>query len=179
MKHVILYSGGHSSAICAIEVARKFDSENVILLNHDISPIVESFDIKRFKLHVAKYLGLRITYANHPQWEVITPIKVCIKEQAWKVDSGPIICTSKLKTKPFEQWLRTNDPDGENIYYYGFDITEQHRIQRRSSIMGSMGYKTDYPVALWKDRTIFSTTEIDIPPPTDIKNSNTPIASVA
>jgi hypothetical protein len=31
--------------------------------------------------------------------------------------------------------------------------------------MGAMGWKTDYPVGLWADRTIFSTLQIGIPLP--------------
>ena len=64
MKHVVLYSGGHSSALAAIETVRQYGPENVILLNHDINPRTEDADIKRFKREVAEYLGLLITYAN-------------------------------------------------------------------------------------------------------------------
>ena len=55
MKYVVCYSGGHSSAIAAIETARRYGAENVILLNHDINPKVEDADIKRFKKEVADY----------------------------------------------------------------------------------------------------------------------------
>lgn len=164
MNHVICYSGGHSSAICAIEVARRYGAENTILLNHNISPEVESWDIKRFKHEVSSYLGIPITYANHATFASTTPIQVCVKASAWKVGSGSILCTSRLKTEPFERWLAQNDPDGENIYYYGFDRNEKGRITRRSRILGLKGYKTDYPM-LWERRTIFSTEEIGIDPP--------------
>ena len=49
MKHIICYSGGHSSALVAIEVVRKFGKETVVLLNHDISSFTEDQDVKRFK----------------------------------------------------------------------------------------------------------------------------------
>lgn len=68
-KYVVCYSGGHSSALVAVEAVRKAGKENVILLNHDISPEVEHEDIKRFKQEVADYLGIEITYANMPGWE--------------------------------------------------------------------------------------------------------------
>lgn len=64
MKHIICYSGGHSSALVAIEVARKFGTENLILLNHDLSSSVECADVKRFKKQVADHLGIAITFAN-------------------------------------------------------------------------------------------------------------------
>lgn len=162
MKHVILYSGGHSSALVAVEVSRKYGAENCILLNHDITPIVEDDDIKRFKWIVSIYLGIPVTYANHERWETATPVDVCLDAKAWKVGAGQILCTNRLKTAPFNEWLKHNDPDKQNIYYYGFDVNEVHRIQRRSGIMGEMGYKTDYPLALWKERTIHNIEELHI-----------------
>jgi hypothetical protein len=55
-----------------------------------------------------------------------------------------------------------NDSQKENIYYYGFDRNEMHRVQRRVGVMAERGYKTDYPIALWPQRTIHSTEEIGI-----------------
>jgi hypothetical protein len=49
MKHVVCHSGGEASGIVAIEVARRFGPENTILMNHDINPQVEHWDIKRFR----------------------------------------------------------------------------------------------------------------------------------
>lgn len=164
--YVVCYSGGHSSAICAIEAVRKFGTENVILLNHDISAIVEDSDIKRFKDEVAAYLGLTISYANHERWDVATPVDVCIDAGAWKVGSGQILCTNRLKTAPFKDWQLKNDPNKEFIYIYGFDATprERERAQRRSQIMGLEGYKTAFPLISW-EVSIKSTSDIGIEPP--------------
>lgn len=71
MKHVVCYSGGHSSALVAVEVVRRFGAEHVTLLNHDINASVEDADIKRFKLEVASHLGVQIQYANHPKWDTM------------------------------------------------------------------------------------------------------------
>lgn len=76
MKRIVCFSGGHSSALAAIETVRKYGRENVILLNHDISPHVEHEDIKRFKQEVADYLHIPITYANMPGWEDTPPFFV-------------------------------------------------------------------------------------------------------
>ena len=70
MKHIVCFSGGHSSAIAAVEVVRKFGAEDAILLNHDLCPRTEDADIKRFKKQVSDYLGVPITYANMPGWDV-------------------------------------------------------------------------------------------------------------
>ena len=169
MKHVICYSGGHSSALVAIEVARKFGTENLILLNHDLSSSVECADVKRFKKQVADYLGVAITFANidgitDPDL-IPDQFDVCVKAKAFKVRNGQELCTNRLKTGPFMDWLAANSEPWDAIIYYGFDANEQHRITRRSTIMGSMGWQTDYPLALWKNRTIAATTDIGIDPP--------------
>jgi len=167
VKHVICYSGGHSSALVAIEVCRKFGKENVILLNHDIHQHVEDMDIKRFKNEVAKYLELEVTYANNDKWETLTPIKWAIKDKAFHINHNAL-CTSRLKTKPFMKWIKENISESkkdEFVFYYGFDKNEIARVQRRSSVMGSLGLRTDYPLALWSVLTIESTRDIGIEPP--------------
>jgi hypothetical protein len=164
-KHIIAYSGGHSSALVAVEVCRKFGKDKVVLLNHNISPKVEPADVKRFKAEIADYLGLPITYANHPDWETETPVSLCVKAGTWVNPANrQILCTNRLKTAPFYNWLSANYRTGD-VCYYGFDKNEPERITRRSNIMGQSGYKTDYPLALWRDRTIYSTNEIGIAPP--------------
>jgi hypothetical protein len=169
MKHIVCYSGGHSSGLVAVEVVRKYGKNNVILLNHDISASVENVDIKRFKQELADYLELPITYANIrdlPTDKIPDQFDVVVGASAFKVGTGTELCTSRLKTEPFAKWLAVNVKDkNDYIIHYGFDVTERARIQRRSSIMGQQGFITDYPLALWKDRTIFSTLEINISPP--------------
>lgn len=164
-KHIICYSGGHSSALVAIEVTRKFGKENVILLNHDINPRVEEEDIKRFKREVADYLELPITYANHPDWETKDQFDVVIDAGAFKVGNGTALCTHRLKTHPFEKYLKEHHPEKDVVLYYGFDDNEMSRVARRKQILGVQGYASDYPLALWEDRTIFDTEEIGIRPP--------------
>lgn len=40
-RYVVCFSGGHSSALVAIETVRRYGREGVVLLNHDINPRVE------------------------------------------------------------------------------------------------------------------------------------------
>lgn len=164
MKHIVCHSGGESSAMVGIEVVRKFGKEDVILLNHDIPGHVEDVDIKRFKLEVAEYLGLPVTYANHPDPSA-DQFDVCVQAKAFKVDGGRELCTNRLKTAPFMRYLEQFHADKNCIIYYGFEANETDRIQRRSGIMGAMEYRTDYPLAMWAERTIRSTREIGIEPP--------------
>lgn len=170
LKYIVCFSGGHSSALVAIEAVRKVGKENVILLNHDLSSEVEDKDIKRFKQEVADYLGIELTYANMEGFEELTPLRVCKKLGGFKFGNGPILCTYKLKTEPFHKWLDNNYPVEKGMIreditlLYGFDKNEPTRITRRVGIMLANGYKTDYPLANW-ERTIESTEEIGIQKP--------------
>ena len=161
MKYVICYSGGKSSSECALSVAKRHGPENVILLNHNITGQVEQACTKKLKKDVADYLGLEITYANHSDWDTTTPVSVCVDANAWKVGSGQILCTNRLKTAPFMKWMKENDPKCENIYVYGLDRSEPTRITRRAQVMGSMGYKTIFPM-VWPDSAIVRLEDIGI-----------------
>lgn len=171
-KFVVCFSGGHSSALCAINAVLLHGKENVILLNHDINPQRESADIKRFKNEVADYLGLPITYANHKDWETATPVSVCIDAKAWKAGNSQILCTNRLKTEPFHKWLKENDPERVYTYLYGYDTSKKElaRIARRVGVMGEMGYKTDYPLATWKGLKVTNTEDIGIARPNSYEN---------
>lgn len=171
MKYVVCYSGGHSSAIAAVEIVRKYGKENVILLNHDIHPRAEDEDVKRFKREVADYLDLPITYANMEDWDKKDQFDVCIEEKAFKYGiQSSALCTQKIKTEPFKKWLDENYPvqKGEVrrdvTIVYGFDAKESTRITRRVGVMLSMGYMTEYPL-LWEERTISNIEEIGISRP--------------
>ncbi|MFC5402305.1 hypothetical protein [Cohnella soli] len=170
IKHIVCYSGGETSGIVAYEVVKRFGPENVILLNHDISANVEDTDIKRYKIELASALGVPITYANMESWEVMDQFDVCLQAKAFKAGMHPI-CTSRLKTRPFERWLKENYPaDPETgrqehaIIYYGFEAKEQARIDRRTRIMNEKGYAVEFPVANWAG-CIKSTREIGVEPP--------------
>jgi len=153
VKHIICYSGGHSSALVAIEVVRRFGKENVILLNHNINPRYEDKDIKRFKKEVADYLNLGITYANvkdiqNPE-ELPNQFEVCEEKGTFVNPANrQILCTYVLKTEPFYNYL--NSINKENVCaYYGFDEDELQRVDRRKNILNEDNVGTDFPLALW------------------------------
>lgn len=171
MKHVVCYSGGHSSAVCAVEAVRRYGKENVILLNHDICPCVEDADIKRFKHEVAEYLRLDITYANMDGFETKDQFDVCMELGAFKYGiQSSALCTQELKTKPFKKWLRENYPSqtgsirDDLVVLYGFDKNETSRMTRRINKMAELGYAVDFPMA-WGKRTIENIEEIGIARP--------------
>lgn len=173
MKYIVAYSGGHSSARVAVEAVRKHGKENVILLNHNISPKAEHEDVKRFKKEVADYLGMEITPANMKDWETMDPVDVCVKAGAWKVGKGPILCTYYMKTEPFYRWLKENIEGSKEEFtiLYGFDADEISRMNRRAAIMGADGYKVDFPLATW-DLTFYNIEELGIKRPEQYKAFN-------
>lgn len=168
--YVICFSGGLSSALCAVETVKLYGKDNCILLNHDISSKVEHSSVKRFKNEIAKALGMEITYANADNFEMRTPLKVAIEKGSFAYQPGKQLCTYELKTKPFHKWLAKNFPVKKGkvrddvVIVYGFDAKETERIQRRKAIMQEMGYRTLYPLAE-RERTIFDTREIGVEPP--------------
>lgn len=163
MQHIVCYSGGHSSALVALDVAHRFGTKNLVLLNHDMHFSVEHADIKRFKRDVAEHLDVPLTFASRRN-ATQDQFDVCVESDAFKVNNGQEICTARLKTEPFMEWLAANASQGESVIYYGFDATEPARIQRRTGIMGTLGWQTDYP-RLWTDRKHDSTEALGIPRP--------------
>lgn len=171
MKHIICYSGGHSSARVAIEIVRRYGKENVILLNHQCK--LEEDDVSRFEQQVADYLGLPITYASMPDWKEKDQFDVVIEKESFVNPADrQSLCTHVMKTEPFLNWLSLNfnpqdtlfEKKKDCIIYYGFDKAETVRIQRRSSIMAALGYKTAFPIA-HSQMSIIDTREIGIEPP--------------
>ena len=162
---VVLLSGGIASGLVAIEVARRFGTDDLVLLNHDIHPLVEAADVKRFKDDIAAHLCVPITYANHDRWDAVTQFDVVREARAFKVGTGSELCTARLKTEPFRRWREAHTRPGEAVFYYGFDAGERKRITRRTTILGAEGYATDYPLALWVPRTIVDPREVGIEPP--------------
>lgn len=110
-KKIVCFSGGHSSALAAIETARKYGTEGMILLNHDISPHVEHEDIKRFKQEVAEHIGLPVTYANMPGWETTPPLAVAVANKAFKALPARRSAPAGLKQSRFiNGWRKTERP---------------------------------------------------------------------
>src|ERR1039458_4444029 len=102
-------------------------------------------------------------FANMPGWKRKDQFDVVIEAGAFKVGNGTALCSNRMKLRPFEHYLDDNFPEGKGcVVYYGFDRHEQRRILRRSGFLALKGYQTDFPLALWNDRTIHSTKEIGI-----------------
>jgi hypothetical protein len=151
-KHVVAFSGGVGSALVALEVAARYGVNDLVLLNHDIDPRSEHVDIKRFKRDVANFIGVPITFSNRQGWEKSDQFDVVVEAGAFKVRNGTALCTSRMKTEPFVDWLSVQPKTPAIVVYYGFGQNEADRILRRSSIMAALGYRTAFPLAHWPRR---------------------------
>lgn len=170
IKHIVCFSGGHSSALVAIEVVKTYGKENVILVNHECK--LEPDDVGRFENEVADYLEMKITYVNFIGFKEKDQFDVSIDKGAFlNPNDRQMLCTHVMKTKPFMDWLSEFFPDGEScIIYYGFDKSETARVQRRSTIMGAHNYKTQYPLYYWhRSLEIVNTEAIGIMKPNTYK----------
>jgi len=164
VKAIVCFSGGHSSALVAIETVKKYGKENVILLNHDISSRVEHESIKKFKDDISNYLDIQITYANMENFENMPPLEVCKAKSGFSVGTQQTFCTYELKTKPFYNYLE-QIPKSKDVHIaYGFDAVETNRINRRADAISAMGYSPEFPLADWK-RTIEKVEDIGIKRP--------------
>lgn len=163
-KAIVCFSGGHSSALVAIEAVRIYGKQNVVLLNHDISSHVEHEDIKRFKEDISNYCDVPITYASAPNYENMPPLEVCTRRKGFSAGTHQTFCTSVLKTEPFYKYLE-NVPRSKSVHVlYGFDALEENRIYRRSVMINAMGFTPKFPLADWK-RTLEKTEDIGIKRP--------------
>lgn len=170
MKHIVCFSRGHSSALVAIEVSRRYGKESVILLSHAMNPEREEADIRRFGKEVSEYLGIPVTYANYKgitdQSKLPDQFDVSIKKQGFKITGkNDGFCTAALKTEPFNAYLAANHPNQDCVIYYGFDKGEEIRKNKRIATLMMTGWESDYPLIDWTERTIASTREIGIEPP--------------
>jgi len=168
MKAIVCFSGGHSSALTAIETVRKYGTENTILINHNISSHVEDADIKRFKQEISDYCGVPITPVNAEDYETLTPLEVCRRRKAFSAGTQFKFCTYVLKTEPFYKYLESIPKSRDIHIIYGFDADEPDRISRKNDSIRAMGYTPEFPLADWK-RTIESTEDIGIMRPSTYK----------
>jgi 3'-phosphoadenosine 5'-phosphosulfate sulfotransferase (PAPS reductase)/FAD synthetase len=58
-------------------------------------------------------------------------------------------CTQRLKTLPFESWLKTNAQLGDTVLI-GYDWKELHRIPATQARYEKIGYAVDFPLANWQ-----------------------------
>lgn len=122
MKHIILYSGGISSHLCAERVIQTYGRENVILLFTDTK--VEDYDLYRFLKDGSEYLGVPITWLADGRdiWQVF-------RDTRYLGNSREDPCSRVLKREQSRKFIHRFHPD-ECVIHIGFGWDEIHRLER-------------------------------------------------
>lgn len=167
-KHIVCFSGGMASALAAIEVSRKFGAADLVLVNHDINPLVEDPDIKRFKIEVAAYIGCPITFANYrgaaDPTDIPDQFDISLLARGFKFQTGVFMCACRLKTEPFTDWLLAYPHRIGAQVYFGFEPGEEDTMQRRREALTPLGFDVRFPLVEWP-QTLYTTRTIGIEPP--------------
>lgn len=140
MKHVVLFSGGASSAYVAYLVSQKEHKKDIVLLH--TPTYSENHDADTFRHRVARYLGMPITEWGDGRdiWELIEDNN-CIPGQFIP------FCTQQLKQKMKEKYYKYLDSIGETyIEYVGYGTEEWRRIQKSYVRNQQLGREVRFPV---------------------------------
>lgn len=140
MKHVVLFSGGTSSAYVAYLVLQKFNRRDVVLLH--TPTYSENHDADTFRHNCARYLKMPITEwgLGLNVWELIEKNN-CIPGQFMP------FCTEQLKQKMKDEYYKYLKEIGEDfIEYVGFGSDEWRRVQRAVARNEKLGRKVAFTV---------------------------------
>ena len=140
MKHVVLFSGGTSSAYVAYLVLQEQKKEDVVLLH--TPTFTENHDADTFRCQVARYLKHPITEWGDGRniWEIIDD-NHCLPSNFIP------FCTQHLKQKMKEQYYKYLESIGEDfIEYVGFGAEEWRRVQKSVARNEKIGRKVAFPI---------------------------------
>ena len=140
MKHIVLFSGGLSSAYVAYLVLQEQNKKDIVLLH--TPTYSENHDADTFRHQVAKYLGLPIVEWGDGRnlWELIKDNN-CIPGQFIP------FCTQQLKQKPKEEYYKYLESLGEDFTeYVGFGLEEWRRVQRATARNEKISRKVKFPI---------------------------------
>lgn len=122
-KHVIMFSGGASSAYVAKWIVDKFGKDEVVLFFTDTQ--WEDEDNYRFMEEVAAYIGIEITRRVDGR----TPEDVFF-EQRFLGNARTAKCSEELKVKQTLVYIEELRQSGyEPIIYFGIGPNEPHRAE--------------------------------------------------
>ncbi|MHC4463612.1 MAG: phosphoadenosine phosphosulfate reductase domain-containing protein [Planctomycetota bacterium] len=134
MEHVVGFSGGAASAVCAKIVLDTYGSAT--LLFHDTK--TEPSDNDRFRDDVAKFLGLPITNDSDGRdiWQVF-------KDEGYLGNGRNTPCSRILKQERSLAYLKAHQPA---TLYLGFTVEEWRRAQRTYARYHRHGIRVAFPL---------------------------------
>lgn len=137
MKHVVFYSGGACSYLCAKRVIKANGAENVILLFSDTKS--EDETLYTFINESAKKLGCELVVLadGRDVWEMA-------EQENFIYNSRVANCTKALKIKTARDYIKANYTPENCILYMGIDWTEPHRFSAPKKNWSP--YQVQYPM---------------------------------
>ena len=123
MKHIVSFSGGLGSWMCAKRVAEKYGTDDLCLVFTDV--LIEDKDLYRFLPEAAADVGGQLIWLKDGRdpWDVF-------REKRYIGNTRTAHCSEELKSKPFYNWVDdfiASNGD-EVVIYLGIDWTESHRL---------------------------------------------------
>lgn len=137
-KQIVMFSGGANSSYLAWLVVQEYGKENTVLLH--TPTYAEHPDADRFRLQVAKYIGLPITVVEDGRslWQLIEQYK------AIPDDRFPF-CTKQLKiAQSNKYWNSLKNKKIDFVVYYGYGSQEWRRVQKTSVRLEAQGIKSRF-----------------------------------
>lgn len=135
MKHVISLSGGIGSYFTLKRVLEKQNKEDVIAVFCDVCN--EDTDLYRFINDIENKFNIKVLTLSDGR----TPVELA-KEEKFLYNSRVANCSKILKSRVFNNWLKTLDE--ECTLYFGIDFTEMHRCNALEKHYKK--YKCEFPM---------------------------------
>lgn len=140
MKHVVLFSGGASSAYVAYLVLQQQKKKDVVLLH--TPTFSENHDADTFRCRIARFLNVPIT-----EWGDGRNLNEIVEDNGAVPGQFLPFCTNQLKQKMKEQYYKYLRDQGEEfIEYVGFGAEEWKRVQKAVARADSIGRKICFPI---------------------------------
>lgn len=139
MKHVVMFSGGIGSWMCAKRVVAKHGTDNLVLLFMDT--LMEDEDLYRFIDQAAANVGVPLTVVTEGRtpWQVFFDVRFLGNS---RVDP----CSRILKRQLADKWLRENCEPADTIVYVGIDWSEVNRYTKLQKLHSQQGWRYEAPL---------------------------------
>lgn len=139
MQHIVMFSGGISTYETARRVKERVDDPSTITLLF-ADTLIESPELYRFRDAVAKSLNLRLEIVADGR----TPFEV-FRDERYLGNTRVDPCSKILKRQLLNRWIDEHCDVKSTTIYYGFDWTEQPRIDRQ--IERRAPWRCEFPLA--------------------------------
>ena len=150
MKHVVMCSSGVGSAVAGWRVSRRFGTDDLTLLFADVN--MEHPDNYRFLKEASAWIGGDLVVLDNGGktiWDVF-------RDKRFIGNTRVDLCSRVLKREPMRKWLEDHCDPADTMVHLGFDISEEHRVQRAAPYWVPWDVQAPlcWDPVIWKDQAI-------------------------